>query len=70
MTDKIINHFGHFENDLGDYAENEVLYGIAGYLYCLLMILTEYDKNHKEAIQISKLIIDTIINDGMRWSKN
>lgn len=43
MVDKILKHFEHFENDLGDYAEDEVLYGISGYLYSLLMILIEYD---------------------------
>lgn len=53
MVDKILKHFEHFENDLGDYVEDEVLYGISGYLYCLLMILNEYDANNKTTIEIA-----------------
>eukprot|EP00347_Sterkiella_histriomuscorum_P005713 403355552 len=70
MVGKILKHFEYFENDLGYYVEDEVLYGISGYLYSLLMILTEFDKNHKQTIQLCKRLIDVIIKDGKKWSKN
>jgi len=61
MTEKIIRHFEFFENDLGNYAEDELLYGIAGYLYCLLMILQNVDPKHKKALKIINRLIETII---------
>jgi hypothetical protein len=44
MVERILRHFEYFENDLGErYLEDELLNGIAGYLFCLLMILVKYD---------------------------
>lgn len=43
---RILWHFERFVNDLGLYAEDEVLYGISGYLFCLLMILKHFDSSY------------------------
>lgn len=40
---KLIGLYSRFENDMGVYVEDEVLYGNSGYLYCLLLILKEID---------------------------
>lgn len=70
MVQKLIDIYDRFENDLGKYVEDEVLYGNSGYLYCLLMIIKEIDLTHKKAISTVKKVIDAIIIDGKHWSKS
>lgn len=70
MVEKLIGLWDRFENDQAKYVEDEVLYGNAGYLYCLLTILKEVDPKNKEVITIARKIIDVIISDGKKWSKS
>lgn len=70
MLDKLLEHFHVFENDLGHYVEDEVLYGISGYLYCMLVILHKIDKKNQRAIKRIKVLVKVIIEDGLKWSKD
>ncbi|CDW91116.1 lanc-like protein 2 [Stylonychia lemnae] len=70
MLDKLLEHYYVFENDLGEYAEDEILYGISGYLYCLLEVISKIDAKNERALKRVHKIIDTLLMDGTQWSQS
>jgi len=67
---KIQDIYTRFENDLGDYIEDEVLYGISGYLYCLLYFLYGICTDNKDIQKIAIKLIKFIIKSGKKQSQS
>lgn len=61
MVDKLIDMFSEFENELGSFLEDDLVDGISGYLYCLLIIANSIDKNNSRIKERVRRLVEVII---------
>ena len=67
---KIQDLYKRFENDLGEYVEDELLYGAAGYLYCLLFFLDRVCPGNKDIKKTAVKLVRAIIKSGKKQSQS